>query len=54
MEITIKVQCSIVESVKLEDLDTIRCPECGSVKFWLSEYEEGYCADCDKIFIAES
>ncbi len=54
MEMTIVVDPSRTESVTAEELDSIRCPQCQSLKFWLSEEGSGYCADCDCEFIAES
>ena len=54
MSITIEVNASCTETVPAEDLDSIRCPNCGSLKFWLSEEGSGFCADCDTEFVAES
>lgn len=54
MTITITVNPTSTESVTAEDLDSIRCPECQGLKFWLSEEGPGFCADCDTEFIAES
>jgi len=52
MELTIIVDPSRTESVEPGELDSIRCPECGSLKFWLSEEGNGFCADCDCEFVA--
>lgn len=53
MSIIIEVEASRTETVTQDDLDSIRCPECNGLKFWLSEEGVGYCADCDCGFIAD-
>lgn len=53
MNITITVDPSRTEEVAAEELDSTRCPECGSLKYWLSEEGSGFCADCDIEFIAK-
>lgn len=53
MELTIKVRPSNTETVPAEELDSIRCPQCQGLKFWLSEDGTGFCADCDTEFTPE-
>lgn len=53
MSLIIEVNASRLEVVSPDALDSIRCPECQGLKFWLSEEGSGYCADCDTEFIAE-
>lgn len=50
MALTIIVEPTNTETVTKEELDSIRCPQCHGLKFWLSEEGAGYCADCDTEF----
>jgi len=50
MYITIEVEPTTEKQLNPSDLDTIRCPDCQSLNFFLTEEGDGYCFKCGTLF----